>query len=292
MFSMSSSCETNASSVWIGQVGHVAARDDHVADRRGPAEVVEDLLVALGLRKGEPVLLHLRHVVAHQVHAGAVAAVLGTGGEHLRQHLGRVAVGQPLHHPHVRLVEAVAAGARVVRPVGPPVVEGGQHVPADRAVPQVLQVHRVDHLRRDEDRHRRPLALVPLDAGEQGVGDEVAERLLQLAQVLDRVLPLPERALPVRPGRRAVAGDARPVRLAKLTLQRVDEGLWSGGCHGWSSVRRRGGLAARWRGGVEGLHVHVMSGPTTRTCSRVVRRDGRDRPNGQFPVQSADRLSP
>ena len=236
-------------------------------------------------------LLHLRHVVAHQVHAGAVTAVLGTGGEHLRQHLGGIAVGQPLHDPHVRLVEAVTAGARMVRPVGPPVVERGQHVPADRAVPQVVQVHGVDHLRREEDRHRRPLALVPVDAGQQGLGEEVSERLLQLAQVLDRVLSLPERALPVRPGGRAVAGDAGPVRLPELAPQRVDEGLWRAGCHGRPSVRRRGGLAPRGRGGIEGLHVHVMSGPTTRRCIRVVRRDPRDRPNGQFPVQPAD-LSP
>jgi hypothetical protein len=36
-----------------GQVGHVAAGDDHVADARGAAEVVEDLLVALRLRSAK-----------------------------------------------------------------------------------------------------------------------------------------------------------------------------------------------------------------------------------------------
>src|SRR4029078_12094103 len=102
---------------------------------------------------------------------------------------------------------------------------------------------------------------------------EVSERLLQLAQVLDRVLSLPERALPVRPGGRAGAGDAGPVRLPELAPQRADEGLRRAGCHGRPSVRRRGGLAPRGRGGIEGLHVHVMSGPTTRTRTRVARAE-------------------
>ena len=233
-------------------------------------------------------LLHLRDVVAHQIHAGAVAAVLGTGGEHLRQHLGRVAVGQPLHDPHVRLVQAVAAGARVVGPVGAAVLEGGQHVPANRAVPQVVQVHGVQHLRRDEQGHRRPLALVPVDAGQERVREELAEGLPQLSQVLDGVTPLPECALPVRLGDRAVARNPGPVGLPELALERIHEGLRGGRGHRGTASHGPAGLAARGHGRIQGLHVHVMSGPTTEPEAQGRRRPSRcgaplGEPTGQFP---------
>ena len=38
-------------------------------------------------------------------------------------------MGEPLHHPHVGLVEAVPAGLRMAGPFGMPVVEGGKPLP-------------------------------------------------------------------------------------------------------------------------------------------------------------------
>ena len=62
-------------------------------------------------------LVDLRGGVADQVHPGAVPAVLRAGGQQLGEHLGRVAVGQPLDHPHLVLVQRVAGGVRVRRPL-------------------------------------------------------------------------------------------------------------------------------------------------------------------------------
>ena len=70
--------------------------------------------------------------VADQVHAGAVAAVLRAGRQQLGEHLGGVAVGEPLGHPHVVLVQRVAGGVRVRGPVGAPVGEHREHVVAHR----------------------------------------------------------------------------------------------------------------------------------------------------------------
>ena len=70
--------------------------------------------------------------VADQVHPGAVPAVLRAGGQQLGEHLGGVAVGQALDDPHLVLVQRVAGGVRVARPVGAPVAEHRQHVAADR----------------------------------------------------------------------------------------------------------------------------------------------------------------
>jgi hypothetical protein len=85
-------------------VGHIAAGDDDVPHRGRAAEVVEHVLPPFVLLLLEPILQDLGRVVADQVHAGAVPAVLGTGGQELGQDLRRVAVGQALHGPHVGLV--------------------------------------------------------------------------------------------------------------------------------------------------------------------------------------------
>ena len=211
-----------------GQVGHVAAGHDHVADAGGAAQVVEDLLVAGGLLDLELVLGHLGGGVADQVHAGAVAAVLGAGGQQLGQDLGGVAVGQALHGPHVGLVQAVAGRQGVAGPLPVAVVEGREHVAAHRVVPEVPLVHGVEHLGREQHRHRRPLGLVALDRGEQVGREEVAEHGQELAQVLHGVGPLPLGRLPLGPGHVAEAGQPRPVGLGPFALERVGERLLGG----------------------------------------------------------------
>jgi len=60
-----------------------------------------------------------------------------------------------------------------------------------------------------------PLPLVPLHALEQRLGKVTAERLAQLLEVLDGVLALPERALPLgrvtplKPGSRCQSGSTK-----------------------------------------------------------------------------------
>ena len=81
--------------------------------------------MAVGLFDLELQLLDLRSVFTHQVHAGAVSAVLRAGGEQFGQHLRGVAVSQTLDGPHLRFVERVARGVRMVWKVRTPVREGG-----------------------------------------------------------------------------------------------------------------------------------------------------------------------
>ena len=233
MFGMSRSWLTKLQ-LADGHVGHVAARDHDVTHGGRLAQVLEHLVPALGLGDGELELLHLGHVVAHQVHAGAVTAVLRAGREQLGEHLGGVAVGQPFHLPHLCLVQRVTRGHRVVGPRRVPVVEGGQHVVPQRVVPEIRRVHRVDHVRRDQDGHRRPLFLIAVDRVGERLRQQRTERGLELLQVLDGVAALPERALPVLLGHALVPRDARPIRLHEGTRERVGERLLGGlsGCRG------------------------------------------------------------
>jgi hypothetical protein len=209
-------------------VGHVAARDDHVAHARGPAQVVEHRVPALVLLHLELVLQYLGRVVADEIHAGAVPAVLRARGDQLRQHLGRVPVCEPFDGPHVRFVQGIASGHRVRRELLVPVRQRRGHVAPNGVGPQVGLVHRVDHLRRDQHRHRRPLLLVAFDVRVQLVGKVVAERAFQLDEVLDRVRPLPLGGLPLLLRHVTEPGETRPVGLDVLALQRVLEGLIGG----------------------------------------------------------------
>src|SRR6266511_2406027 len=97
-----------------------------------------------------------------------------------------------------------------------------------RLGPQVPLVHGVEHLRRDQHRHRGPLGLVALDRGEQVLGQQVAERGLELAQVLDRMGALPLGRLPLGGVDAGVAGQAPPVGLDPRMLERVRERLLDG----------------------------------------------------------------
>ena len=113
-------------------VGDVAAGDDDVAHAGGAAQVVDHRVVAVDRLEVELQLVDDRRRVADEVHAGAVPAVLRAGRQQLGEHLGGVAVGEALGDPHVVLVQRVAGGVRVARPVGAPVGEDREHVVADR----------------------------------------------------------------------------------------------------------------------------------------------------------------
>ena len=165
--------------------------------------------------------------VADQVHPGAVAAVLRAGRQQLGEHLGRVAVGQPLGDPHVVLVQRVAGGVRVRGPVGAPVGEDREHVVAHRvgvervgqrarAGRRVVRRHRVHHLRRHQHRHGGPLGLVALEVGVEPLVDQVAEQLAQLLEVLHAVGALPLDRRPLLGGDVLPAREAGPVRLDQL----------------------------------------------------------------------------
>ena len=221
MLSMSSSADDERLQRLDGQVGHVAAGDDHVAHARasGAGSRGSARSRSAGFER-ELVLVDLRASVADQVHAGAVAAVLRAGGEQLGQHLRGVAVGQPLHRPTC----PPRAGSRAWRagggPVGPPVARRGQHVPADRvgSATGPARVHGVEHLRRDQHRHRRPLALVPLEVGVERLVRAGRPRPRAAAGVLDAVGALPLRAshssavTSRQPGSRVQSGSTIPVR--------------------------------------------------------------------------------
>ena len=113
----------------------------------------------------------------------------------------------------------------MVGPVGPPVVEGGRHVATHRVFPELLDVHGVEHLGRDEHGHGGPLIVIPLNARSQAVGQVMAQRRLELLQVLDGVLALPDRALPLLRSHIPVAGQTSPVGLHELKGRRVGNGL-------------------------------------------------------------------
>ena len=199
MFSMSISLKSQLLQALGRHVGHVAAADDHVAHLRGLAQVVEHRVPAVVLLHLELVLEDLQGVVADEVHPRAVTAVLRARRDQLGEHLRRVAVRQALDRPHVGLVQRVAARQRVARPLRLALGVGGRHVPPHGVGVQVGLDHRVDHLRRDQHRHRRALLLVALDVRVQLVGQEVTERRLELLEVLDRVGALPLGGLPLAP---------------------------------------------------------------------------------------------
>ena len=166
-----------------------------------------------------------------------MSAVLGTGGEDLGQDFGRVSVGQSLHRPHVGLVQAVPRGVGVAGPFHLPVGERRRHVPPNRVGEQVALVHGVDHLGRDQHRHGGSLDHVSLEIGGEGIREVGAERRLELLQVLDRVGPLPLRALPLVHRDVPIARQAGPVGLDEFALQRIADRLL-GGVGVWLAVAR------------------------------------------------------
>ena len=237
-----------------GDVRHITAGDHDVADLRGASQVVEHQLPTFVLLDLELVLEDLQGVVAHQVHARAVAAVLRARGDQLGQDLRRIAMGEALDRPHVGLVQRVARRHRVARPLRLAVAEGGRHVAADPIVAQIRDLHRVDHLRRDEHGHRGPLFLVAADVLQEVVAEVLAEGLLELLEVLHGVGALPLRRLPLLLGHVRVPGEAGPVRFLVRTFEGVAERLVFGRVSMGLAVARSCGRRLRSR-----VHAHVCT---------------------------------
>ncbi len=101
------------------------------------------------------------------------------------------------------------------------VFKRGKHIAADRIAPQILLVHRVEHLRRNEQRHRGAFSLVFLNPGNERIGKIFSEDAFQFAQVLNRMLALPQRAAPFVRRHILKTGQSPPVRLYKIALQRI-----------------------------------------------------------------------
>ena len=132
MFSISSSSVRKASRRGHGMLATSPPETTTSRTAGRAAQVVEHVAEPVVRLADELELVDDRGGVADQVHPGAVAAVLRAGRQQLGQHLGRVAVGEPLGDPHVVLVQRVAGGVRVGRPVGAAVGEDRQHVVPDR----------------------------------------------------------------------------------------------------------------------------------------------------------------
>ncbi|KAG0554982.1 hypothetical protein M758_12G138300 [Ceratodon purpureus] len=201
-------------------VGHIATGDDDVTDAWGTAQVVKHLALPVDRLELEAQLIDRRRGVADQVHPGAVTAVLRAGGQQLREYLGGVAVGEALDGPHLVLVQRVASGVGVAgcgadQPVG----GDWEHVAANRIGQHgrgrrhLVRHHRVEHLRRQQQRHRRPARLIGLDVDVERLVQQIAVNPPQLPQVLHTVAPLPLRATPLVDSHIREAGQPTPVRL-------------------------------------------------------------------------------
>ena len=132
MFSISSRSVRKASSRGQGMLATSPPETTTSRTDGRAAQVVEHVAEPVVRLADELQLVDDRGGVADQVHAGAVAAVLRAGRQQLGEHLGGVAVGEPLGRPHVVLVQRVAGGVRVRGPVGAAVGEDREHVVADR----------------------------------------------------------------------------------------------------------------------------------------------------------------
>ena len=181
-----------------GDVRDVAARHEHVPDLRRGAHVVEHRPPPLSFANGKPVLHDLLRALSYEIHPRAVPAVLWARSDELDEHLCRIAVREALHGPHVPLVQAVATGPRMARPLLVALRVGREHVAPDGVAPEVLLVHRVQHLRRNEQRHRRVGLLIALDVVCERVREVRTEDLRELPHVLHGVRQLPGARLPLR----------------------------------------------------------------------------------------------
>ena len=169
-----------------------------------------------------------RRGVADEVHPGAVAAVLRAGRQQLGEHLGGVAVGEALGHPHVVLVQRVAGGVRVRGPVGTTVGEHREHVAADRVgVERLGQRARAARRRRAAPSCSSSAAAPASTSWPARPGrargrrrtrssTQVAEQRAQLPDVLDAVRALPLHGLPLLGGDVLPAREPGPVGLDEL----------------------------------------------------------------------------
>ena len=96
-----------------GDVRHIPAGHDDITHRRCGAQVVQHSVLPVGRLQGQPGLADRWCGIADQIHPRAVPAILRAGREHFGEDLGRVSMGQPLHHPHLALVQRVSLGVRM-----------------------------------------------------------------------------------------------------------------------------------------------------------------------------------
>ena len=104
-----------------------------------------------------------------------MTAILGAGGKHFGEDFCGIAVGESFDGPHVGFVQAIAAGLGMAGPIWIAIVKGWEHVAADGIVPQILLIHGIEHLRRNEDGHGGALLDVALHAFEQALRHQRAE---------------------------------------------------------------------------------------------------------------------
>ena len=129
--------------------------------------------------------------------------------------------------------------------------------------------HRVEHLRRQQQRHRGATGLVGLDVGVEGLVEQVAVDAAQLAEVLHAVDALPLGAAPLFLGDVGEAGQPAPVGLDELAC-RVLVGLFE---HGASMARRAAGL--RNTGDLYGRIFGHIAWHARFFCNERVRRERR-----------------
>jgi hypothetical protein len=93
---------------------------------------------------------------------------------------------------------------------------GREHVAPHGVVAEVALVHGVQHVRRNEQRHRRVDLLVALDVVGELVREIRAEDVLELPDVLHRVCELPGARLPLLAHDLAEAGQPPPIGLGEI----------------------------------------------------------------------------
>ena len=215
----SSTSETNSSSRTIGTfaMSPPDTSTSRISGRR--ADVVEHRRAPLALANCESILHDLLRALSDEIHPRAVPAVLRARGHELDEHLRGIAVRQALDGPHVPLVQAVATGPRMARKLRVALRVGREHVAPDGVFPEALLVHRVQHLRRNEQRHRRVFLLIALDAGCKRLGEVRTKDLRELPHVLHGVRQLPGARLPFRLRDVPESREPPPVGLDEVALR-------------------------------------------------------------------------
>jgi len=100
------------------------------------------------------------------------------------------------------------------------------HVTTNRISTKILFVHRVDHLGRNEHRHRGSLRAIASNVLRDFVAHELTEDRFELRHVLHEIALLPEGALPFLAGYVFITGQALPIWLMKFASESIGIGLF------------------------------------------------------------------
>lgn len=176
-------------------------------------------------------------------------------------------MGQTLDRPHITLVQRVPFSTRMGHEIGLPIGEYRQHVAPDRisaegigeaprSTDRGLGGDRVDHVRGDQHRHGRALALITCQISEEGVADKVRGDIAELTEVLEAMGALPLRRIPL-PRSRFTPARKSPVVGLLSDSPSVGVGLEQIGRHSSSQC-------FRW-----GRHVSVAGGAWLRPVSAI-----------------------